>query len=97
MPTGSVILKLFPVQVLGGTRIVKALAGPYAPKGVRFIPAGGVSAGNMAGYLAEPAVIAVGGSWLAPRSLIEEKDWSEISRLAAEAVALASRIAAPGP
>ncbi|HUT26250.1 MAG TPA: bifunctional 4-hydroxy-2-oxoglutarate aldolase/2-dehydro-3-deoxy-phosphogluconate aldolase [Sumerlaeia bacterium] len=97
MPTGSVILKLFPVEILGGPRIISALAGPYAPKGVRFIPTGGVSAANMTDYLAQPAVLAVGGSWLAPRSLVEKKDWSEISRLAAEAVALASRIAAPGP
>ena len=36
-------------------------------------------------YLAFPATIAVGGSWIAPRSLIQNEEWGEITRRAQRA------------
>lgn len=75
---GCRILKLFPVQEIGGPSMLKALLGPYGHTGVQFIPMGGVGPDNMSTYLSLPNVIAVGGSWLAPPGLIALKDWEGI-------------------
>ena len=77
---GFVTLKLFPAAQAGGRDMLKALAGPFAD--IRFCPTGGVSVANAADFLALPNVICVGGSWLAPKTLIDNKDWSAITALA---------------
>ncbi len=69
--------------------MLKALAGPYASLGVRFCPTGGVNLDNMNEYLAMPTVFAVGGSWIANKSQIAEKQWAVITKQAREALALA--------
>ena len=88
---GCRLLKFFPADAAGGVRMLKALAGPYAPAGVRFIPLGGISGANMTDYLALPIVDAVGGSWLCERGLVREERWLEITRLSAEAVEQAGK------
>ncbi|HEY6013149.1 MAG TPA: bifunctional 4-hydroxy-2-oxoglutarate aldolase/2-dehydro-3-deoxy-phosphogluconate aldolase [Candidatus Limnocylindrales bacterium] len=60
---GLTLLKLFPAEVIGGIGMLRALRGPYP--GVRFVPTGGIGPANLGSYLAEPNVIACGGSWLA--------------------------------
>ena len=40
---------------------------------------------SIAPYLAEPMVLALGGSWLAPRAAIQGEKWDEIRRNAAAA------------
>ena len=87
---GYKLLKLFPADVLGGVKLLKAFAGPYGHTGVKFIPLGGINATNMADYLALPIVAAVGGSWLVDKKLVAAKDWLVITKLAQEAVAIAS-------
>jgi 2-dehydro-3-deoxyphosphogluconate aldolase / (4S)-4-hydroxy-2-oxoglutarate aldolase len=87
---GCQLQKFFPAEVAGGVPMLKALAGPYAHMGVKFIPLGGVNAQNAADYLAQSNVAAIGGSWICERKLIAAEDWITISKLAAEAVALAS-------
>jgi 2-dehydro-3-deoxyphosphogluconate aldolase/(4S)-4-hydroxy-2-oxoglutarate aldolase len=77
-------VKLFPAEPLGGTAMLRALAAPFP--GVWFMPTGGIDAAGLAGYLAEPAVLAVGGSWMATPALLERGDYTEIHRLTAEAV-----------
>jgi 2-dehydro-3-deoxyphosphogluconate aldolase/(4S)-4-hydroxy-2-oxoglutarate aldolase len=47
---------------------------------------GGVTAANMAEYLAIPGVAAVGGTWLCERRLVREKRWADIAAFAGEAV-----------
>lgn len=83
---GCKILKLFPAEPSGGLAYLKAMSAPYAHLGLKFIPLGGLNAKNMATYLAEPIVAALGGSWLAPRDLIKAGEWDKITALAAEAV-----------
>jgi len=78
-------MKLFPAETVGGLPWLKAIAAPYAFRGVRFIPLGGLHPGNMEAYLAEPLVAALGGSWLVPREALEAGDWSRITTLAADA------------
>lgn len=83
---GCRILKFFPAEPSGGLAYLKAMAAPYAHLGLRFVPLGGLNAKNMASYLADPNIAALGGSWLAPRELIKEGAWEKITALAAEAV-----------
>lgn len=77
-------VKLFPVGPLGGLAAVSALAAAFT--GVRFIPTGGVDAASAPSYLAHPAVLAVGGSWMAPTSSVQAADWERVTKLSAEAV-----------
>lgn len=90
---GCTLQKFFPASVAGGLDMVKALAGPYGHTGLKLIPLGGVTAQNMKEYLAHPLVAAVGGSWLVDRKLVAAQDWAGITRLAAEAAAIARSIA----
>jgi 2-dehydro-3-deoxyphosphogluconate aldolase/(4S)-4-hydroxy-2-oxoglutarate aldolase len=71
-------------------KALKAFAGPYGHTGVKFIPLGGVNAGNMRDYLALPNVAAVGGTWIVERKLIAEKQWATITKLTAEALQLST-------
>ncbi len=88
---GCKLLKLFPADVLGGVKLLRAFTGPFGHTGVKFIPLGGVNAQNATDYLALPIVAAVGGSWLADKKLVAGKNWAEITRRTAEIVALAAK------
>lgn len=77
-------LKLFPANLVGGLAAVRAFAGPFPD--VRFLPSGGVSAGNAAEYLASPSVFAVSGSWMVPAAAIAAGDFEAVRALSAEAV-----------
>jgi len=85
--SGLRAVKLFPADVLGGIDLIAALSGPFPD--VAFVPSGGVSPANLAGYLAHPNVPAVSGSWMAGRQLLASRDTATIERLSREAVALA--------
>jgi 2-dehydro-3-deoxyphosphogluconate aldolase / (4S)-4-hydroxy-2-oxoglutarate aldolase len=78
-------VKCFPAEPLGGLEYLRAIAAPYAHLGVRFIPLGGLKLAHVGVYLADPLVLAVGGSWLAPRKLVQSADWLAIRQLAAAA------------
>jgi 2-dehydro-3-deoxyphosphogluconate aldolase/(4S)-4-hydroxy-2-oxoglutarate aldolase len=77
---GLTVLKFFPAEPAGGVAALKALAGPFPD--VRFCPTGGIDAAKAPAYLAQPNVIAVGGSWLAPKTAIDSGDWEAIADLA---------------
>jgi 2-dehydro-3-deoxyphosphogluconate aldolase / (4S)-4-hydroxy-2-oxoglutarate aldolase len=79
-------LKFFPSEPAGGVALLKALAGPFAHTGVKFLPTGGINAKTLADYLALPQVAAVGGSWMAERKLVAEKAWAKITALTTEAM-----------
>ncbi len=83
--------KFFPAVPAGGIAMLRAIAAPFALHGPGFIPTGGVSIANLAEWLHEPSVAAVGGSWIASRSMIRERDWAGIRRNAEQAVRLAGR------
>lgn len=87
---GCRILKFFPAGTSGGLKMIKALYGPYSHRGVKFIPTGGVNADNLAEYIAHPAVLAVGGSWIVSKALLKAKDWSRVTELTREAVQIAT-------
>lgn len=86
------ILKFFPAEAAGGVNMLKALEGPYAHTGVRFLPTGGIGLANMRSYLERPSVAAIGGSWIVEKKMIVAKDWPTIERLTREALALAAAV-----
>ncbi|GAA0672252.1 hypothetical protein GCM10010193_25840 [Kitasatospora atroaurantiaca] len=77
-------VKLFPAEPLGGTSMLQALAAPF-PR-MRFVPTGGIGPAHLPAYLAHPAVLAVGGSWMATAGHLERGEYEEIRRLTADAV-----------
>ncbi|MCW2637653.1 MAG: keto-deoxy-phosphogluconate aldolase [Blastococcus sp.] len=87
LDAGARTVKFFPAQAMGGVTTVKALAAPFPM--ARFIPTGGINEANVADYLAQPAVFAVGGSWMASPDLLREERFDEITRLSRVAVARA--------
>jgi len=87
LATGIRVVKFFPAEAAGGVRYLKAVSAPY--RSVRFVPTGGVTPANLAEYLAVPAVLACGGTWIAPAAAIRGHRWAEISTAASEAVAIA--------
>ena len=80
---GVNVVKFFPAGVYGGLKAMKALSAPFG--GVRFIPTGGVDAGNLKEYLEAPFVHAVGGSWLCPKKEIAAGNFDAVTALCREA------------
>jgi 2-dehydro-3-deoxyphosphogluconate aldolase/(4S)-4-hydroxy-2-oxoglutarate aldolase len=81
---GCELFKLFPAEAIGGVALLNSLAGPFPD--IRFCPTGGLTQDNVGDYLALPNVICCGGSWMVATELIASEEWSEIERLAADAL-----------
>ncbi len=77
-------VKFFPADKLGGLATIRALAAPL--QGLGFVPSGGVTALEAPTYLADAAVPAVSGSWMATRAMIASGDFATIERVSAESV-----------
>jgi len=88
---GCKFLKVFPVEMMGGTRLLQVLSGPYAHMEVRFLATGGVTAATLASYLEIDTVAAVGGTWIAKKEDISGKRWDDILGRCREAVAIVRR------
>ncbi|GAA8154477.1 bifunctional 4-hydroxy-2-oxoglutarate aldolase/2-dehydro-3-deoxy-phosphogluconate aldolase [Helicobacter pylori] len=82
---GYSALKFFPAEYCGGVKLLNAFNGPF--KGVKFCPTGGISADNMRSYLDLENVLCVGGSWLTPKDLIQNKEWDKITEICKRALA----------
>ena len=54
--------KFFPAEAAGGLPALSAIAAPFG--GVRFCPTGGIREETAPQWLAHPAVLCVGGSWV---------------------------------
>jgi 2-dehydro-3-deoxyphosphogluconate aldolase / (4S)-4-hydroxy-2-oxoglutarate aldolase len=85
-------LKFFPCEPSGGLQYLDAIAAPYAHLGIKYIPLGGVNEANCATYLKNPHVGGLGGSWLAPKNLIANKDWQAIETNARTAIAIRDQV-----
>ncbi len=83
---GYTVQKFFPAETSGGAPALKSLGAPIPQ--VRFCPTGGIWLKNAPDYLGLPNVLCVGGSWVAPKRLMEAGDWAGITELAAEAARL---------
>jgi 2-dehydro-3-deoxyphosphogluconate aldolase/(4S)-4-hydroxy-2-oxoglutarate aldolase len=85
---GLDIVKFFPASIAGGIPALKALGSVF--RDMKFMPTGGVSAANLADFLAIKSVIACGGSWLTPADAIAAGNYDAVTKLAKEAVAIAA-------
>lgn len=83
---GLEVIKFFPAENYGGLKTINALGGPFPA--VRFMPTGGIGPSNIKEYLANPKIVACGGSWMVKDTMIQAKQFDEIQKLTAEAVAL---------
>lgn len=81
---GLDVVKFFPAEAFGGLETLKAISAPYGM--MKFIPTGGINAGNLNEYLSFNKVLACGGSWMVKDELIKQKNFAEITRLTREAV-----------
>ena len=81
-------VKFFPAGLAGGSKMLKAFSSVF--RDMQFMPTGGVSAENLTEFLDIQSVIACGGSWLTPQSAIKNGDFAAITKLAKDAVAIAS-------
>ena len=86
---GLETVKFFPASIAGGVPALKALASVF--RTMRFIPTGGVSPANLADFLAIPAVVACGGSWLTPGDLIAKGNFGGITALARDALSITEK------
>lgn len=71
-------LKFFPAEPSGGVAMLKSLSAVYP---VNFMPTGGVNEANINNYLTLPSVLACGGTWMVPHTLIENEQWEDIAVL----------------
>jgi 2-dehydro-3-deoxyphosphogluconate aldolase/(4S)-4-hydroxy-2-oxoglutarate aldolase len=87
---GLNLLKFFPAETMGGLRAIQAISDPFP--GVKFIPTGGIRLENMADYLVNAKIHAVGGSWMCKRQFIAAGQFGEIERLACQAAGIVKEI-----
>ena len=87
----SKLVKVFPIEQIGGLKFLKAMEGPYAHTGIQYIPMGGVNIINMAEYLSMTQVPAVGGSWLATKEMLSEQNYAGIRAKVREALEIINR------
>lgn len=73
-------LKFFPAENYNGVGTLKAFSSVFSQ--VKFCPTGGITPDNAKNYLALPNVSAVGCSFLAPNTLIENNDFAAITEIA---------------
>jgi 2-dehydro-3-deoxyphosphogluconate aldolase/(4S)-4-hydroxy-2-oxoglutarate aldolase len=83
---GLTVVKFFPAENFGGAGTLRAISAPYPM--MRFIPTGGINRVNMMAYLALSNVVAVGGSWMVEKGLINSGNFSAIMRLTKEAISI---------
>ncbi len=73
---GYSLIKFFPAELTGGTRMLQALGAPLPE--ARFFPTGGITPELAASYLKLKNVACIGGSWIAPINLIAAGDFKSI-------------------
>ena len=86
------LLKFFPAEPSGGLKYLEAIAAPYQHLGVKYVPLGGVNEGNCGAWMSSRHVGGIGGSWLASKEMIAEKDWAGIRGLAARVIGIRDEI-----
>ncbi len=83
---GVKVFKFFPAESFGGLKTLKALSGPFPQ--IKFIPTGGINQANAADYFKNAKVLAVGGSWMVTKDMVNAGDFDGIAEKSAAATAL---------
>ena len=87
---GLKYVKFFPAGLSGGIRMINTLGSVFQQ--VRFMPTGGINAGNAEEYLNSERVFCCGGSWMVKSDLIKNKDFDTIRKLTKEAAEIAASV-----
>jgi 2-dehydro-3-deoxyphosphogluconate aldolase / (4S)-4-hydroxy-2-oxoglutarate aldolase len=77
---GYAVQKFFPAEPAGGAAYLSSLSSPIPQ--VKFCPTGGITVESAPRYLKLSNVITIGGSWMAPKTLVQAGDWAGIEALA---------------
>lgn len=83
---GLKVVKFFPANLSGGTKMLESLAGPYPE--MKFVPTGGINNESLVDYLKLSNVLACGGSWIVKKDLISTGQFGEIKKLTKTAISL---------
>ena len=86
LEAGHGVVKFFPAGVSGGAPMLAALAAPFP--GLLFMPTGGIDESSLAEYLRVPSVLAVGGTWIAPRPAIAAGEFATVTMNARNALTI---------
>ena len=81
---GLDVVKFFPAEAAGGLNMIKSMAAPYTQ--MKFMPTGGINAGNLKSYLDFNKIVCCGGSWMVKKDLVTAGDIEGIKSLTREAV-----------
>ena len=81
---GLDVVKFFPAEAAGGLNMIKSMAAPYTQ--MKFMPTGGINAGNLKSYLDFNKIVCCGGSWMVKKDLVTAGDFEGIKNLTREAV-----------
>ena len=84
MNQGCEAIKFFPAEANGGVDMIKNIGA--ALKTAKWMCTGGVNAKNVNTYLANPQIIAVGGTWMCKSDKIKAGAWEDITAACKEAV-----------
>jgi len=74
---GVKVFKFFPAESYGGLKTIKALSGPFPQ--IKFLPTGGINQNNAAEYFKNPKILAVGGSWMVSKDMINAGEYDAIA------------------
>ena len=69
---GHDVIKLFPAECAGGVKLLDLYAGAFAE--TAFLPTGGITRDNLSAYAARKNVLALGGSFMIPKVMLEAGD-----------------------
>ena len=83
---GYALQKFFPAEQAGGAAYLSSLYSPLPQ--IKFCPTGGITPALAPNYLKLTNVMTLGGSWMAPKAMVNEGKWDAIEKLAREAAAL---------
>jgi 2-dehydro-3-deoxyphosphogluconate aldolase/(4S)-4-hydroxy-2-oxoglutarate aldolase len=90
LEVGLNLLKLWPIETLGGVAYLQLLSGPFV--GVEFNPSGGLTAATFESYLALRNVVACGGSWVAQPDWIASRQFDRIRDAVRDSVTAVARL-----
>ena len=77
LANGLTAMKFFPATVAGGPEYLRALSSPLAD--AVFCPTGGITLKTAVDWLSVSNVQCVGGSWVAPKEMLEKGDFGGIA------------------
>lgn len=90
MQFGIKMVKFFPAEAMGGTKMLSNIIAPYKHLGIKIMPTGGVTPGNLGTYLSVPQIPCAGGTWVGKADDINAGNWEKIESIVKEAVELAA-------